>query len=88
MRMLDGNAVAGALADVLGADATVVRLRCASCASVDVVAGTALTLTPMGAVARCRTCGTALLTVVDDGVRTWLGMPGAAAIGIEHGAGG
>lgn len=82
MAVLDGNALAGALAEVLGADGTRARLRCRGCGAVDVAARAAVTVTAMGAIARCRTCGAVLLTVVDDGERRWVGLPGASAIGV------
>lgn len=74
--VLDGNALAGDLADVLGPDATSARLRCRGCGSMGVLAAARVHRTAMGTVARCRGCDTVLVTVVTDGPHRWVGLPG------------
>ena len=66
MSLVDGNALAGVLAERFGPDATTVLLRCPGCGSDGVVARTRVHVTAMGAVARCHDCDTVLVTVVDD----------------------
>ncbi|MEK6311652.1 MULTISPECIES: DUF6510 family protein [Curtobacterium] len=66
MTIVDGNALAGLLAERFGPDATTVLLRCPGCGSDGVLARTRVHLTAMGAVARCCDCDTVLVTVVDS----------------------
>jgi hypothetical protein len=74
--ILDGNALAGDLVDVLGTDATSARLRCAGCGSLGALGATRVFRTAMGAVARCRDCDSVLVTIVSDGEQRWVGLPG------------
>jgi phage FluMu protein Com len=81
MTLLDGNALAGRLDDLLGWDATASEVRCTHCGLQDLLATAAVYASAMGAVVRCRACDAVLLTVVDspDG-RSWFGMPGLTAL--------
>jgi hypothetical protein len=58
---LDGNAIAGLLADVFGAEMTSAAGECASCGADGPVAETVVYLRAPGAVVRCRTCGSVLM---------------------------
>ncbi|PZE68720.1 DUF6510 family protein [Curtobacterium sp. MCBD17_021] len=80
MTIVDGNALAGDLVEVLGIDATSARLCCAGCGSTGLLALTRVHRTAMGSVARCRGCDTVLVTVVDTGAERWVGLPGARAV--------
>jgi hypothetical protein len=80
--IVDGNALAGRLADVLGVEPTTALLRCRGCGSLGELAVTRVFQTPMGAVARCRSCDTALVTVVEVGARRWVALPGARAVSV------
>lgn len=85
MDVLDGNALAGRLADLLGWDATDSPIRCRSCGAGDAVAVAAVYMSPMGVVARCRSCDAVLLTIVDAvGGRSWFGMPGIDALEVRR----
>ncbi|MBO9577698.1 MAG: hypothetical protein J7480_02870 [Microbacteriaceae bacterium] len=85
MTVLDGNALAGELADVLGRDLTATDGRCAGCGHVAALADTILLASAMGRVLRCRGCLGVLVVVVTgaDGisrlatiaVREWTGLP-------------
>lgn len=81
MTLLDGNALAGRLAEVLGGDATDSPIRCRHCGEVGELGRVVVFATAMGLVARCRGCDGVLLTLVhaDDG-RAWFGMPGLSAL--------
>lgn len=79
MSVVDGNALAGTLADRLGSDPTTALLRCAECGSDGVLARARVHLSAMGAVARCRDCDAVLVTVVDAPGRRWVGLPGSRA---------
>ncbi|KQS07928.1 DUF6510 family protein [Curtobacterium sp. MCLR17_007] len=79
MTVLDGNALAGVLSEVLGPDATVARLRCTGCGELGALGETRVYRTAMGAVARCHGCDAVLVTVVTNGPHRWVGMPGVRA---------
>lgn len=81
MTLLDGNALAGRLDDLLGWDATASLVRCRHCGIPGLLATASVYASAMGTVVRCRSCDAVLITVVDgaDG-RTWLGMPGLTAL--------
>jgi hypothetical protein len=81
MTMLDGNMLAGHLADMLGWDATAADARCAHCGTRGPIARAVVYATAMGIVARCPTCDGVLVMFVDgDGGRAWFGMPGISAL--------
>lgn len=85
MDVLDGNALAGRLADLLGEDPTASLVRCRSCGAGGAIATVVVYATAMGAVARCRSCDAVLMTIVDAvGGRSWFGMPGISAIEVRR----
>lgn len=63
MEALDGNAVAGRLAEVFGTEMTAFLATCGSCGAVGPVAELAVYAVEMGVVIRCRRC-TSLLAVI------------------------
>jgi hypothetical protein len=70
MEALDGNAIAGLLHDVFGAEMTMATGVCAHCGTRAVVAECVVYLGGPGAVARCRTCSGLLMVIVEvRGVR-------------------
>lgn len=77
---LDGNAVAGPLADILGFDATTASARCAGCGQVGMLAAAMAYVDAMGAVLRCPGCDAVLATLVEGPGRTWLSLRGIAAL--------
>lgn len=83
MARLDGNALAGIMADALGWDATAAPARCAGCGVIDAFATAIVYMTAMGSVARCRHCDAVLATfVTGPGGRAWFGLAGVSAIQI------
>ncbi|MGA8015148.1 MAG: DUF6510 family protein [Candidatus Dormiibacterota bacterium] len=82
---LDGNAVAGLLADVLAPEATAMRGRCASCGSVAPVGAQSLYMHPgaPGAVLRCHTCEGVLLVLVRRQGRVRFGLPGLTWLEVD-----
>jgi hypothetical protein len=78
--IVDGNALAGELTEVIGTDATRAVVRCASCGETGELAGSRVFRTAMGSVARCRGCDAVLVTVVDTGRRLWIAFPGIRAV--------
>jgi hypothetical protein len=70
MEALDGNAIAGLLHDVFGAELTTATAVCAHCGTAGVLAECVVYVGGPGAVARCRTCSGLLLAIVEvRGVR-------------------
>ena len=77
--MLDGNAVAGLLQEVFAVEMTTGILTCASCAATAPVGATRV-FRGAGIVMRCPHCDNALITIVKDETRVWIGFPGARAL--------
>ena len=65
--MLDGNAIAGTLADIFGADMTLVVATCGGCGSQGPLAETAVYVRAPGVVVRCRRCDNVLVVVTELG---------------------
>jgi Family of unknown function (DUF6510) len=80
--MLDGNAVAGVLAEVFAADVTVARGTCAGCGAVEPV-GAVRVYKAAGYVLRCPHCESVLAKVVTDGTRTWLDLRGLRTVELD-----
>ncbi len=81
---VDGNALAGLLADVFAFDATMASMRCTGCGATSMLATAMVYLDAMGAVARCDTCDGVLLTVVEGEDRVWLSLTGATSIELRR----
>ena len=64
MDALDGNALAGLLEDIFGAELTTAAGVCGHCGAHAVVAECEVYVGGPGAVARCRTCKGVLLIIV------------------------
>jgi hypothetical protein len=85
MAHLDGNALAGRLADLFAFDPTIASMRCRNCGAVSMLATAMVYLDAMGAVARCVHCDDVLLTLVENGDRVWIGFAGVTAIEVRRG---
>lgn len=85
MTHLDGNALAGILAEVFAIDVTTAITRCAGCGSTAPLATAIVYTDAPGVVARCRECDAVLATVVDAGDRMWLSLAGMSAIEVRRG---
>ena len=64
MEALDGNAIAGQLVEVFGAELTTATGVCASCGASGLVAELVVYLQAPGTVVRCRSCGGVLMVLV------------------------
>ena len=64
MTALDGNAIAGLLFDVFGAETTAATGVCASCGATGPVAELEVYLRGPGTVVRCRSCSRLLMVFV------------------------
>jgi Family of unknown function (DUF6510) len=81
--VLDGNAAAGALAEVFAPDLTAATTICAACGGTRPVGELRAHLQAPGLVLRCVTCDTAQLRLVRAPGRAWLDLRGIRAIQVE-----
>jgi Family of unknown function (DUF6510) len=65
MEALDGNAIAGMLFDLFGAEMTTATGVCEHCGTVAQMAELQVYLQAPGTVARCRNCSNVVMVVVD-----------------------
>jgi hypothetical protein len=65
MQPLDGNAIAGLLFDVFGAEMTTTTAVCSHCGTRGILAECEVYLGGPGTVVRCRTCRGLLMVLVD-----------------------
>jgi len=77
---LDGNVLAGALADLFVPDLTDLQARCAGCGEIAPIAEAVVYADAPGLVARCRMCDYVLATVVDAGDKMYLSLSGLSAV--------
>ena len=77
---VDGNAIAGLLASVFGAEMTTATGTCGSCGTITMVAELAVYLTDLGAVVRCRSCGSVLMVFVSRREVTCVDLMGLASL--------
>ena len=77
--MLDGNAVAGLLQEVFAVEMTTAIGTCSTCGAADRV-GELRVFRGAGIVMRCPHCDSALVTMVEDGTRVWIGFAGVRTL--------
>jgi Family of unknown function (DUF6510) len=77
--MLDGNAVAGLLQEVFAVEMTTAIGTCSGCGAADRV-GALHVFRGAGTVMRCPHCDNALVTIVEDGTRVWVGFAGVRTL--------
>jgi hypothetical protein len=78
--VLDGNALAGTLAEFFTVEITAAVARCAHCLRTGPLAEAVVYVGAPGTVARCPGCGWALLRVVRGPDRCWLNMTGVQCL--------
>ena len=76
MEPLDGNSIAGALAEYFGAEMTAASGTCAHCGAVGQIAELRVYLRGPGAVARCPMCGNVVIVVVEVRERVTVDLSG------------
>ncbi len=81
---LDGNAVAGLLAEVFAGAATSAIGTCARCGASEAM-GSAHAFQGAGVVLRCAHCDHALVKIVRADTRLWIGFPGALTMEVAVG---
>jgi Family of unknown function (DUF6510) len=77
---LDGNALAGPLAEIFVGEMTVARATCAACGAVREVGALIVFTAAPGTVARCPDCEAVLLRVVRAERRIWFELRGVACL--------
>jgi len=80
MDALDGNALAGLLHEVFGAELTAAATVCAHCGARSVVAECLVYVGGPGAVARCRSCRGLLAVLVEVRGVTCVDLTGLASL--------
>lgn len=81
--MLDGNAVAGLLAELFGADVTMVPAKCAACGEVNAMGGLHAYVRAPGSVLRCPICRAVMMRIVQTDRATRVEMRGIAFFQFE-----
>jgi hypothetical protein len=82
--MLDGNAVAGVLEEVFAVEMTTAIGTCGGCGATEPV-GAIHVFRGAGFVLRCPHCDNALVTIVKDDARVWIGFPGMRRLLVDTG---
>ncbi len=82
MEALDGNAIGGLLHEVFGTELTAAIQVCASCGARGPVAEVVVYMRAPGTVARCRSCGSVLMVLVEVHEVWSVDLSGLAAL--EH----
>jgi hypothetical protein len=77
--MLDGNAVAGLLQEVFAVEMTTALGMCDECGATDAV-GAMHVYRGAGVVMRCPHCDNALVSIVKDDARVWIGLQGVRTL--------
>jgi ribosomal protein S27AE len=77
VRRLDGNAAAGALAELFSVDVTTASSRCASCGGTSMLGAHHLYADAPALVLRCPTCGEVVLRFASQDGRMLLDITGA-----------
>ena len=80
MDALDGNAIAGLLVEVFGAELTTATGTCAHCGATGPVAELEVYLQAPGTVVRCRSCDSVLMVLVTRGGVTCVDLRGLASL--------
>lgn len=81
-RAIDGNVLAGALAEVFAAEMTSVTATCAGCGATDRLAESDAFVGGPGMVLRCRYCRAVLGRIVRARESVWLDLRGVTAMQI------
>jgi hypothetical protein len=85
MQHVDGNALAGPLAEFFTFDVTMATGRCNGCGTVAELARAMVYQSGAGTVVRCSSCDQVLATLVEAGDRAWIGFSGMSAIEVQRG---
>jgi hypothetical protein len=79
---VDGNALAGPLGEIMGADLTVAELTCAGCRTTRPLAAMRVFDRAPGLVARCPGCGDVVMRVVRTADRVLVDLRGSLVLSL------
>jgi hypothetical protein len=85
MDALDGNAIAGLLQHVFGAEMTNAAATCATCGMTGPFAETTVYLRAPGTVARCRNCSSMLMVITSIRGMNCVDLTGLASLEVSPG---
>ena len=85
MTHLDGNSLAGPLAQFFAFDVTMAVALCEGCGTRDELARAMVYPSGAGTVVRCGTCDQVLMTLVESEDRAWIRFAGMGAIEVARG---
>jgi Family of unknown function (DUF6510) len=80
---VDGNALAGALAELFAVDVTSAVGQCVSCGTSGAIAQAHVYTSAPGLVARCPACGAVVLRLVRGPGRAWLDLRGVTCLQVS-----
>ena len=83
---LDGNAVAGLLHEVFGAEMTTSQAQCAACGAVSRIGELLVFGGAMGSVLRCPRCQAMMMRIVSRDDALWLDMQGISFLRKDKGS--
>jgi hypothetical protein len=81
---LDGNALGGALLELLGPEGTASVATCGSCGARGELARLVVYVRCPGLVGRCPACGAVLVSVVEGPDQTWVSLAGLRTIELRR----
>ncbi|MCD2441287.1 DUF6510 family protein [Agromyces sp. SYSU K20354] len=84
MEHVDGNALAGPLAEFFSFDVTMAVAKCEGCGSIAELARAMVYASDAGTVVRCGSCGQVLMTLVESEDRAWIRFTGMGAIEVAR----
>lgn len=84
MDALDGNAIAGQLFELFGAELTTATSTCAGCGATALIAELSVYMSAPGVVARCRSCDAVVMVLVTLGEMTHVDVRGMTALDVAR----
>jgi len=84
MQHLDGNVLAGPLAQLFAFEPTTASARCSGCGAVAMLAAASVWVDAQRYVVRCADCDTVLATLVIGDDRTWISLSGITALEVPR----
>ena len=84
MPQVDGNALAGPLAEFFAFDVTMAVAKCEGCGTTAELARSMVYPSGAGTVVRCGSCGQVLMTLVESEDRAWIRFTGMGAIQVAR----
>ena len=84
MEYVDGNALGGTLNELFGVEMTVATGVCGTCGRRGEVATLHVYMRAPGAVARCPSCQSVVMKIVQSDNRTWLDLSGLRTLEMTH----